>query len=365
MEKIRINTEKPYDVWIGSGLLSRFGQLLPENLLKRGGKAVVITDENVGPLYYEKVKKELENCGFSVIKAIVPAGEEAKSGEQYLRLLSFLAANHVSRGDVIFALGGGVPGDLSGFLAATFLRGIHFVQLPTTLLAAVDSSVGGKTAINLPEGKNLAGAFYQPSAVILDTDALDTLSRDVFTDGCAEVIKYAMIRDQELFALLAQNKLPECRGNVRLIERVISRCVEIKRQVVSMDEKDKGLRNLLNFGHTVGHAVEKSSGFSVSHGKAVAIGMTAACRFAEKEKICPPGVTETLKELLNYYDLPVSAQYPAETICEGILSDKKIEGNRLHFILPRNIGDCFIYDMEISQLKDFLLAEDLNGDTVR
>lgn len=368
MEKIRINTAKPYDVFIGSGLLSQLGRLLPESILRRGAKAVVITDENVEPLYYDRVKRELEACGFSVIKGLVPAGEEAKSGEQYLKMLSLLAQNHVSRSDVIFAVGGGVVGDLSGFLAATFLRGIDFVQIPTTLLAAVDSSVGGKTAINLPEGKNLTGAFYQPAAVIMDTDTLHTLSRDVFTDGCAEVIKYAMIWDRELFSILKTEILPDCRENSRQIEQIIGRCVDIKRQVVSQDEKDKGLRNLLNFGHTIGHSIEKNSGFTISHGRAVAVGMVMACKFAEEKGICPSGISEKLKELLKAYGLPVSTQYEAQALCQGLLADKKIEGGQIHFILPKDIGECFIYNMEISRLRDFLLSEDVedaNGNTAR
>ena len=209
MKTVHINTKQPYDVYIGPGLLDRMPQLLPEKTCKvgeKGGKAVLITDTNVEPLYAERVQMVLERSGFQVLKAVVPAGEEAKSGEWYLRLLSFMAAEHVSRSDVIFALGGGVVGDLSGFLAASYQRGIDFVQIPTTLLSAVDSSVGGKTAINLPEGKNLAGAFKQPVAVIMDTDTLQTLKTEVFADGCAEVIKYGMIWDTGLFRKLQANE---------------------------------------------------------------------------------------------------------------------------------------------------------------
>ena len=361
MERIRVNTARPYDVTIGSGLLMELKQVLPERILNKKRKAVIITDENVAPLYYQKTERALQECGFQVIKTIVPAGEEAKSGNQYLRILSFLAQNHVDRSDVIFALGGGVVGDLSGFLAATFLRGIDFVQLPTTLLAAVDSSVGGKTAINLPEGKNLAGAFYQPVAVIMDTDTLDTLNRDIFVDGCAEVIKYSMIWDRELFSALEANKLPDCRQDKQLLERIIARCVDIKRQVVIQDEEDKGIRNLLNFGHTIGHSIEKNSGFSLSHGRAVAAGMVIASRFAESHQICPSGLSSQLAELLTAYGLPVKTAYSAKALCDGLLADKKIEGTKIHFILPREIGQCFIYDMEISELKYFLLSEESDG----
>ncbi|MGN1144125.1 MAG: 3-dehydroquinate synthase family protein, partial [Anaerovoracaceae bacterium] len=195
---IHVDTARPYDVHIGAGLLDKLAELLPEKIRTvagRGGKAVLLTDEHVDPLYGDRTAQNLSALGFQVLRTVVPAGETAKSGDCYLRQLSFMAENHVSRQDVIFALGGGVVGDLSGFLAATYQRGIPFVQLPTTLLSAVDSSVGGKTAINLPEGKNLVGAFYQPAAVIMDTDTLDTLEPSVFADGCAEVIKYGMIWD--------------------------------------------------------------------------------------------------------------------------------------------------------------------------
>jgi 3-dehydroquinate synthase len=269
----------------------------------------------------------LADLGFHVLKRVVPAGEESKSGEQYLRLLSFMAAEHVTRSDVIFALGGGVVGDLSGFLAATYQRGIDFVQLPTTLLAAVDSSVGGKTAINLPEGKNLAGTFKQPACVIMDTDTLETLDESVFADGCAEVIKYGMIWDGELFEMLQNHVLtePEQRKNTVLLIDVISCCVDIKREIVIQDELDKGIRNILNFGHTVGHSIEKKSGFEISHGAAVAMGMAIVTEAAEKVGICGDGITEELRGLLTAYGLPVEAPFAVEELIEGILSDKKID----------------------------------------
>ena len=357
MERIRVNTGSPYDVMIGPGLLHQLDQLLPPTILKRGGISVLITDENVEPLYCEQVEQALRFCGFHVLKAVVPSGEEAKSGEWYLKLLSFMAKNHVTRQDTIFALGGGVVGDLSGFLAATFLRGISFVQLPTTLLSAVDSSVGGKTAINLAEGKNLVGAFYQPAAVIMDTDTLHTLDTETFADGCAEIIKYAMIWDETLFQMLKEYILPECREDNQRIEQVISRCVSIKQEVVSQDERDKGLRNILNFGHTIGHSIEKNSGFVVSHGKAVAIGMALVTKAAERAGICKLGVSRALTELLTAYGLPTETTYSVECLEEGLLSDKKIEGKQIHLILPKEIGNCYIHNMELADLKRFFMAD--------
>lgn len=361
MKKVHINTSRPYDVHIGPGLLKKMKDLLPEKTLAigaAGGIGVLITDENVNALYGHGVEKEIEELGFQVLRFVVPSGEEAKSGEWYLKALSFLAANHVSRGDVIFALGGGVVGDLSGFLAATFLRGIDFVQLPTTLLSAVDSSVGGKTAINLPEGKNLVGAFYQPVAVIMDTDTLDTLEPSVFADGCAEVLKYGMIWDGTFYEELKEYVLtkPEHRGDVERMTSVIARCVAIKAEVVSQDEKDKGLRNLLNFGHTIGHSIEKNSGFGISHGSAVAMGMVVATRAAEQAGICQAGATENLVNTLQDYGLPVETEYGAEVLKEGMLSDKKIEGAKINLILPRTIGECYIHKMSTNELGTFLLG---------
>lgn len=354
---IHVDTAHPYDVHIGAGLLDDLAELLPEkirNVAAGGGKAVLLTDEHVDPLYGDRTAQNLSALGFQVLRTVVPAGETAKSGDCYLRQLSFLAGNHVSRQDVIFALGGGVAGDLSGFLAATYQRGIPFVQLPTTLLAAVDSSVGGKTAINLPEGKNLAGAFYQPSAVIMDTDTLDTLEPSVFADGCAEVIKYGMIWDAALYRRLSENILPSCRSDKELQAEIIAACVDIKRQVVVQDELDKGLRNLLNFGHTIGHSIEKNSGFAISHGSAVAMGMAIVTRAAEKEGICEKGTADGLKNLLEAYGLPTEAPFTTEQLLAGMLSDKKIEGREINLILPRKIGECFISHMDVAQAQKLL-----------
>jgi len=353
MKTIHINTSHPYDVHIGPGLLGRMDQILPETIRKAGaagGKAVLITDTNVEPLYAARVSAVLGNMGFQIQKAVVPAGEEAKSGEWYLKLLSFLAAEHVSRSDVIFALGGGVVGDLSGFLAATWQRGIPFVQIPTTLLSAVDSSVGGKTAINLPEGKNLVGAFYQPSAVIMDVDTLDSLDTSVFADGCAEVIKYGMIWDEGLFRDLQQSvlTLPACRADKELLTSMISRCVDIKRQVVVSDELDRGLRNLLNFGHTIGHSIEKNSRFEISHGSAVAMGMVIVTEAAGKAGICDAAIGTELKILLGEYGLPTETPFTTEQLLAGMLSDKKIEGKEINLILPQRIGRCFIQRMDVT-----------------
>lgn len=359
---IHINTARPYDVHIGAGLIGRMAELLPSKVCKvgaAGGKAVLITDEHVERLYADKVRGVLEGMGFTVLQAVVPAGEEAKSGEQYLRLLSLMAAERVSRSDVIFALGGGVVGDLSGFLAASYQRGIDFVQIPTTVLSAVDSSVGGKTAINLPEGKNLVGAFKQPVCVIMDTDTLDSLEPSVFADGCAEVIKYGMIWDAELFRDLQTWVLPQpqWRSDVAVMTDIISRCVDIKRQVVIQDELDKGIRNILNFGHTVGHSIEKNSHFEISHGSAVSMGMAIVTEAAERAGICPAGVAADLRQLLIAYGLPTEVPFTTDQLLSGMLSDKKIEGKEINLILPRRIGHCSIDRMSVAEAQALLAGK--------
>jgi len=360
MKTIHVNTSRPYDVHIGAGLLKKIEELLPESVLKKidkGAKTVLITDENVNEIYSSDVEESLEKIGFDVLKIVVPAGEEAKSGQWYLKILSCMAENHVSRNDCIFALGGGVVGDLSGFVAATFLRGIDFVQMPTTLLSAVDSSVGGKTAINLPEGKNLAGAFYQPKAVIMDVNTLDTLSAEIFADGCAEIIKYGVIWDSELFELIKENNLTKNRGNIDLMCGVISRCVEIKQKVVSLDELDKGIRNILNFGHTIGHSIEKNSEFEVSHGSSVAIGMTIISKAAEKKGLCPAGTGKLVENLISDYGLPTETDYSRKQIMDGLLSDKKIEGTTINLILPEKIGKCNICNMKINEIEELIFGD--------
>ena len=248
------------------------------------------------------------------------------------------------------ALGGGVVGDLAGFAAATFLRGIRFIQIPTTLLAMVDSSVGGKTAIDLPAGKNLCGAFCQPSLVLCDTDTLATLPEEIFRDGCAEVIKYGVLYDPQLFAHLQEKGLAFDR------EAVIRRCVELKRDVVMEDEFDTGARMKLNLGHTIGHGVEAKSHFGISHGKSVAIGMAIAARAAVNAGICKENACRKLLDVLNTFGLPITTEYTAEALYRYTLSDKKRSGGSVSLILPRDIGDCIISPWTVDTLPSFIEA---------
>ncbi|MBQ6312177.1 MAG: 3-dehydroquinate synthase, partial [Lachnospiraceae bacterium] len=263
MKKIRIQAGRPYTVMVGEGLRTQAGKMIADTLPEAASTAI-ISDSNVAPLYLEQIKDTIEQAGLSVYSKVIPAGEASKNLSVYSEILSFLAEQKLTRSDVIIALGGGVVGDLAGFAAATFLRGVPYVQIPTSLLAMVDSSVGGKTAVDLPAGKNLAGAFYQPSVVICDPEVLHTLPDSYLRDGCAEVIKYGVLEDEMLFSRLMTEGI--CFDRVS----VISRCIEIKAHYVAEDEFDQGLRQKLNLGHTFGHAIEASSHFAVTHGQAVA-----------------------------------------------------------------------------------------------
>ena len=342
MITVPVSASKKYDVIIGSGLLPTIGIRISEN--KKVISACIVSDSNVWPLYGEVVTDSLIKSGIHTISYVFPAGEASKNGQNYLSLLNYLAENHITRSDAIIALGGGVVGDLAGFAAATYLRGISYIQVPTTLLAAVDSSVGGKTAIDLPAGKNLAGAFYQPSLVLCDIDTLSTLPKDVFRDGCAEVIKYGILYDSILFSDL------EAQGLAFDREAVIARCVELKRDVVSEDEFDRGVRMKLNLGHTIGHGVEACSNYSISHGKAVAIGTAIVSRASA----CPD--FDRIIGCLEHFGLPVTTEYTAEMLFQAALSDKKRSGGTVRLIIPRNIGSCDICPTPVEELKSFIQA---------
>lgn len=342
MKTVTVNASKQYDIRIGSGLLATLGEAAKQ--LGKAEKVCIVSDSTVWNLYGETAQKNLEASDFQVSNYVFPAGEAQKNGATLLELLSCLAIHQLTRSDLIVALGGGVVGDLAGFAAATYLRGIRFIQVPTTLLAAVDSSVGGKTAIDLPEGKNLVGAFWQPSLVICDTDTLNTLPEDIFRDGCAEAIKYGILYDPDLFAELEHSGMGFDR------ESVIARCVELKRNVVMEDEFDTGARMKLNLGHTIGHGVEAKSQFTISHGKAVSIGIAIVCRAA----VCQD--CQQILALLRQFSLPIHTDYTAEDLYIHALSDKKRSGSTVNLIIPHGIGDCAITPMNVDQIKSFIEA---------
>lgn len=348
MKTITVSASRTYDIRIGHGLLTTLGEAVRG--LGKVEKVFLVSDTQVYPLYGGAAEASLKAAGYSVSSFVFPAGEESKNGETFLKLLNALAQAGLSRSDLLVALGGGVVGDLAGFSAACYLRGIRFVQIPTTLLAAVDSSVGGKTAIDLPSGKNLAGAFYQPSLVLCDLDALDTLPEDIFRDGCAEVIKYGVLYDPELFSQLEISGLNFDR------EAVIARCVALKRDVVMEDEKDTGSRMKLNLGHTFGHAVEAHSRFTLSHGKSVAIGLAVIARASASMGICSEADAARIVSVLKAFGLPVQTQYTAEALLPYLLSDKKRSGGTVNLILPEAIGRCIVSPTPVSQLQSILQA---------
>ena len=348
MKTITVSASRTYDIRIGHGLLAALGEAVRG--LGKVEKVFLVSDTQVYPLYGGAAEASLKAAGYSVSSFVFPAGEESKNGETFLKLLNALAQAGLSRSDLLVALGGGVVGDLAGFAAACYLRGIRFIQIPTTLLAAVDSSVGGKTAIDLPSGKNLAGAFYQPSLVLCDLDALDTLPEDIFRDGCAEVIKYGVLYDPELFSQLEASGLDFDR------EAVIARCVALKRDVVMEDEKDTGSRMKLNLGHTFGHAVEAHSRFTLSHGKSVAIGLAVIARASASMGICSEADAARIVSVLKAFGLPVQTQYTTEALLPYLLSDKKRSGGTVNLILPEAIGRCVVSPTPVSQLQSILQA---------
>ena len=348
MISIEVKASRSYQVHIGSGLLLQLGQRTKE--LTNAQKAVLVSDSNVYPLYGKIAENSLEAAGFQVLSFVFSAGEESKNADTYLQLLNFLAENQVTRADCLVALGGGVVGDLTGFTAATYLRGVAYIQIPTTVLAAVDSSVGGKTAIDLPVGKNLVGAFYQPKMVLCDPDTLNTLPTDVFQDGCAEVIKYGVLYDPALLDHLLEHGIDFLR------EQVIARCVELKRDVVMEDEFDTGARMKLNLGHTIGHGVETKSNYTVSHGKAVAIGLCVVARAAAAYGYCTEAVRDKIISAVKKFSLPTKTVFDAHLLFSGALSDKKRSGSHVDLIIPFDIGDCRVMPLELTQIQSFIQA---------
>lgn len=334
--------ENSYNILIEKGLLSKLGEELKK--IYFGEKIFIITDENVDKYYGDKVKDELDKAGYKTRKMVLTPGEETKSFSTLPSIYNELLDFKLTRKELIITLGGGVIGDLGGFAASTFLRGVSFVQIPTSLLAQVDSSVGGKVAVDLEKGKNLVGSFYQPKAVFIDPDVLNTLPEKFYKDGMAEVIKYGCIKDKDFFYMLKSLKSREKVMNN--IEDILYKCCYIKKSVVERDEKDLGERMLLNFGHTLGHAIEKYYNFTgYSHGEAVAIGMYNISLKSEDEGITEKGVSEEIKEVLKNYDLPYEVDIKDNNKIIGTISlDKKNIGNVLKVILLKSIGESIIYD---------------------
>lgn len=351
MQTVTIHTSAPYQVQIEKGLLSRTGELTAQVFDPDKSTAAIITDDTVASLYLGQVVSSLKAAGFRVCSMDFPHGEDSKSHEVLLQVYDFLVDNNITRSDFIVALGGGVVGDLAGYAAATYLRGIPFVQIPTTFLAAIDSSVGGKTAVNIPAGKNLIGAFHQPSLVICDTDSFHTLPDDTFADGCAEMIKYAMIWSEDFLKLLETCDIQE------KIEEIVAYCVDIKRQVVEQDEHDTGIRMILNYGHTLGHAIEKVTEHAVTHGHGVAMGMVLITRLGMKLGYCDSALLHRLCAVLARYHLPTVYGGEVPELSQACLHDKKRAGNKIRLILVSHPGKAEIVPMDTDAFAALLKEE--------
>jgi 3-dehydroquinate synthase len=335
--------ERSYEIHIGRGLLGKVGELLGQLPVTK--KALVVTQPAIAAAYGDRVLSSLRRHGFAAEAFEVLDAEEAKSLEWLEKIYDRLVELRLDRRSPVIALGGGVVGDLGGFAAATYLRGVPLVQIPTTLLGQVDSSIGGKTAVNHPRGKNLIGAFYQPRLVLIDVETLSTLPVRDLRSGLAEVVKYGVIAKPDLFELLEQRVADVLAGDADLLTRVIRDCCQIKADVVSVDEHEGGPRLLLNFGHTFGHAIEAAGGFSTyTHGEAVAIGMMWATELSLRLGMCTPELRQRLQELLQAFGLPTALSNPTQGLRDALLLDKKVIGGRQRFILVEALGNVSIRD---------------------
>ena len=342
-QKITVKASGTYDILINKGGLSGIGNALKERF--KPCTIAILSDDKVFPLYGKVVTDALKAAGFSTVSHVIPNGEQSKTLDNVTAFIDCMVRAQVTRTDMVLALGGGVVGDMAGFAAAIYLRGIPYIQVPTTLLAAVDSSVGGKTAVDISAGKNLVGAFHQPALVCLDTETLKTLDPAVMRDGFAEVIKYGIILDSKLFNTVSK---PDSFD----LASVIARCIEIKRDVVEQDEFDKGLRGLLNFGHTFGHAIEKLSGFTITHGSAVARGMIIAANVARIYGFTD--YTEQITKVVRDYGFETGCPYSADEMYSVILSDKKRSGSDITLVLPKEIGKCTLERMPAQQVLELM-----------
>lgn len=352
IRRVDIEASGSYPVWIGRNLLGKVGELV--RMEKQPCKAAIISDFTTGGLFENRIEKSLTNAGFTVVKTSIPVGEESKNLEQLGKTLRFLSENGLDRSDLVIALGGGVVGDLTGFASAVYLRGIDYVQIPTTFLAAIDSSVGGKTAVDLPTGKNLAGAFHQPLAVICDCDAFQTLRPETFADGAAEAVKYGVLAGGQIFESLAEGRggapgLPD-----DLIPQVVEQCVAVKAGIVGRDEFDRGERQLLNLGHTIGHAIERCSAYRVTHGRAVAIGTAIMARAAERAGLAEPGCASAVEAVLCVQGLPIETEFSADELFEAAAADKKRAGDTIQIIVPQRVGCCVIRKVPMAELRSLI-----------
>lgn len=352
MEKIFVDLgKKSYDIEIAVHSFPEMGQKI--RALSKADKVAIITDHTVDALYGPQLQQQLETQGFSVRRLVMEAGEDHKNLEAFGRMVRACADFGMTRSDLVITLGGGVPGDLGGFVAASFLRGVAFIQVPTTLLAQIDSSVGGKVAVDLPEGKNLVGAFYQPKGVLMDPELLRSLDPRYLHDGLAEVIKCAAFGDPDLFAALEQRSTDE--DILHHVTEISAACCRLKVKVVEEDERDVGARMVLNFGHTIGHAVERYYHYEkYTHGEGVAIGMVRLTRNTEKLGLTRPGTADRIQRLLARYHIPTEDPIPDSAILEGIQMDKKKRGNQITLVIVPEIGKSLLKKVAFADLEPYV-----------
>lgn len=347
MDIISVNTKIPYNIIIKPNILDRLGELVKN--ITSAKRVCIVSDSNVSNLYAKKVKSSLITAGFNTSLFIFKAGESSKRLNTINNMYSFFCENSLTRTDLVIALGGGVTGDIAGFASATYLRGIDYIQVPTSLLAQIDSSIGGKTGIDTDYGKNLVGSFHQPRAVIIDPSTLSTLNDCYFYDGLAEAIKYGCIKSQPLFERI-ENENPK-----DFILELIYECVNIKKQIVEKDELEASDRMLLNFGHTIGHSIERLYNYeSLSHGQAIAIGMSLITKVSEAQTLTRPGTYKRLTSLLKKYNLPTTESCKLSDIVKYSQVDKKSIDSSINLILIKEIGKSFIYPIKKSKLLGFL-----------
>lgn len=353
MRRIRVDaSSRSYDVVVGAGLLARLGDLVRD--VVGTTRCCVVTETNVGPLYAETVEASLAAAGLEVAHRVTfPAGEASKTLATLATILGGLAERELTRDDVVIALGGGVTGDMAGLAAALYLRGIAVVQVPTSLLAMVDSSVGGKTAVDLPAGKNLVGAFWQPSLVVADVETLSTVPDDLFRDSCGEVVKHAVLADAQMLEELSRRPLTSFR-DARRLEDVVARNVAIKRDVVSADERERGLRQTLNLGHTIGHAIEAAGDFSLGHGSCVAAGLCMMARAAAARGWCAHETSERVERCVAAHGLPTGSDLPADELMSFVAHDKKRHGDGVNVVVPREVGSCEVRRVSLSELRELV-----------
>lgn len=346
MKKLTVNVGKGYDILIEKGILANCGDYIKN--VSSAKKVVIISDSNVAPLYLDTVNSSIKSAGYECFDYIFPAGEQSKTTSTVIKMVEFMAENELTRGDLVVALGGGVTGDMAGFASAIYLRGVDFVQIPTSLLAQVDSSVGGKTAVDLPQGKNLCGSFHQPILVLIDTNTLDTLSPHFFSDGLAEAIKMGCIKSASLFEKIEQKDAHD------IIDDIVYECDMLKAGVVERDEKEHGERAQLNFGHTAGHAIEKLHNFTtISHGEAVGIGMVLITKAQENNGTLEKGTSDRIANVLQKYDLMIEDTNPLDDIVSAMNADKKRTGTGINFTFIHSIGEGYNEKINYGDIPSF------------